>query len=328
MNTMHSPSRDLSSDARSVLLVKSGGPASLPEWQRHFAEFCPSLQVHGWQDDSISAEDVHYALVWQPEPGRLARYPHLRLILSSAAGVDHILADPALPLHLPIVRMVTPETTQRMGDYVLMSALMLLRQMPSIVRAQREQRWDGDLKGRMAVETTIGLLGLGQLGAHVAKHLAMAGFTVQGWARTEKSIEGVRCLAGEDGFASIITSSDIIVNLLPDTTSTRHILNASTFARMKHGTGLINVGRANQIDSPALLEALNSGQIGGAVLDVFETEPLPAGHPLWTHPSVIITPHIASDVSLRGKARQVASVIAAAQAGRPVPNLFSRTQGY
>lgn len=315
-------------DQPPVLLVKSGGPAALPEWQALFSRLAPDLCVRGWQDERVNPEHVHYVLVWEPERGRIARYPNLRLVLSSAAGVDHILADTELPPHLPIVRMVTPETAQRMADFVVMAALMLLRQMPAIFQAQTEQRWNDRLTGKMATETAVGILGLGQLGAAAASALARVGFVVQGWSRTVKTIDHVQCLTGDSGLTSLLSASDIIVNLLPDTRDTKHLLNASTFARMKRGSGVINVGRASQIDENALLNALNSGHIGSAVLDVFESEPLPTGHPLWAHPAVIVTPHIASAVSFAGKARQVASVIAEAQANRPIPHLYDRTRGY
>jgi len=311
-----------------VLLVKSGGPSALPEWQRLFAEMVPDLRVCGWQDEGVDPAHVHYVLVWEPETGRIAQYPNLRLIASSAAGVDHILADTALPAHLPIIRMVTPETVQRMADFVVLSALMLLRQMPSIFRAQSEARWDEGLTGKMSTETTVGILGLGQLGSNAARKLAAVGFPVQGWSRSAKAIEDVHCLYGESGFETLIASSDILINLLPDTASTRHLLNAGVFSRMRPGSALINVGRANQIDQDALLNALNSGHLAGAVLDVFENEPLRVAHPFWTHPAVIVTPHIASAVSLPGKARQVASVIAADRNGQPLPNLYNSAQGY
>jgi len=177
-----------------VLLVKSGGPAALPEWQALFSQLAPDLCVRGWQDERVDPEHVHYVLVWEPEVGRIARYPNLRLVLSSAAGVDHILTDTELPTHLPIVRMVTPETAVRMADFVVMSALMLLRQMPAIFQAQTEQRWDERLTGKMTTATSVGVLGLGQLGAAAAVALARVGFVVQGWARTVKTI-GVMYIA-------------------------------------------------------------------------------------------------------------------------------------
>lgn len=311
-----------------TLLIKSGGAAALPEWQALFAEVLPALPVRGWNDPDVDPRDVQYALVWEPDHGRLASFPGLRLILSSAAGVDHLLADPVLPAHVPIARMVTTETGERMADFVTMSVYALLRDLPRILEAQREQRWDESLTGRRASETTVGILGLGQLGAACAVRLAANGFKVLGWARSPKSLPQVECHVGEEGLDAFLAQSQIIVNLLPDTADTRGIIGADMLARLPRGAGVINAGRGPQLDCAALLAALNAGQIGGAVLDVFTVEPLATDDPLWTHPSVIVTPHIASDVTRRAKAQQAAAAIMADMAGKPVAHLYDRARGY
>lgn len=311
-----------------VLVVKSGGAAALGEWQTLFAEVAPAVKVRGWDDDTVDPSSVEYALVWEPTPGRLAKYPNLKLILSSAAGVDHILADEDLPAHLPIARMVTTETGERMADFVTMAAFALLRELPEIIVRQRESRWDESLTGRMASETTVGIMGLGQLGSASALKLSGAGFKVVGWARSPKALDNIRCHVGTEGFDDFLAASDILVNLLPDTVDTRGIIDATLLAKLPRGAGVVNVGRGPQLDEQALVSALDQGHIKGAVLDVFTSEPLPAQDPLWRHPGVLVTSHVASAVSRRAKALQAAAAIAAHGAGQPVAHLYDRERGY
>ncbi|MCY0386398.1 glyoxylate/hydroxypyruvate reductase A [Robbsia sp. Bb-Pol-6] len=311
-----------------VLLIKSGGAEAIPEWQSLLAELAPDLVVRGWDDPTVAPDRVRYALVWEPNAGRLAQFQNLELIVSSAAGVDHILADATVPRHVPIVRMVTGETGERMADFVTMAAYALSRDLPRIVAAQREQRWDASLTGRMASETTVGIMGLGELGRASATRLAASGFQVIGWARSPKSLDRVQCYVGRGEFDAFLSRSQILVNLLPDTDETRGIVDASLLARLPHGAAIVNAGRGSQLDPAALLAALDTGQVGSAMLDVFDVEPLPANHPLWRHPNVIVTPHVASAVSRRAKARQAAAAIAAHRAGMPVPHLYERERGY
>ncbi len=169
--------------AAPLLLVKSGGPQALPEWQQHFQAFAPELEVRGWDDPAVDPARVEYALVWQPEPGRLARYPQLRAILSTAAGVDHILADSALPPGIPVVRMVTGETAQRMAEFTAMACLMAQKDMPRAIAQQRACQWEEFSPPRSAAETRVGVMGLGALGMASAQTLLHLGFEVAGWAR-------------------------------------------------------------------------------------------------------------------------------------------------
>ncbi|WP_287496165.1 glyoxylate/hydroxypyruvate reductase A [Pandoraea sp. CB10b_02] len=311
-----------------TLLIKSGGAAALPEWQHHFARLMPGLRVCGWDDPFVDARNVRYALVWQPDPGRLARYPRLRLILSAAAGVDHILADPKLPPNVPIVRMVTEETRERMSDFVTLSALAIVRDMPALVAAQRDGQWACDLTGRLARDTRVSVLGLGELGRAVAARLRANGFRVNGWTRTAKPAENVPVFSGEGQLDALLAQTDILVNLLPDTPATRGILGRRLFARLPAGASLIQVGRGAHLDRHALLDALDSGRLRWAVVDVFDIEPLPPDDALRRHPKVLVTPHIASTVSYAARARQVANVLGAHLRGAPLPFVYDAARGY
>ncbi len=311
-----------------TLLIKSGGAAALTEWQHHFARLLPGLRVYGWDDPFVDARSVKYALVYQPDHGRLAHYPRLRLILSAAAGVDHILADPTLPVGIPIVRMVTDETRERMSDFVTLSALAIVRDLPSLVVAQREGRWANELTGRLARDTRVSVLGLGELGRAVAARLQANGFQVSGWTRTPKPLPNLRVFAGAAQLDALLAETDILVNLLPDTLATRGILGRGLFARLPPGASLIQVGRGAHLDTQAMLDALDSGRLRSAVVDVFEIEPLPPESALRRHPRVLVTPHIASTVSYAARARQVVSVLDAHRRGEALPFVYDAVRGY
>lgn len=311
-----------------TLLIKSGGAAALTEWQHHFARLMPGLRVYGWDDPFVDARNVKYALVYQPDHGRLAHYPRLRLILSAAAGVDHILADPTLPTGVPIVRMVTEETRERMSDFVAFAALAIVRDIPALITAQRDGRWANDLTGRLAHDTRVSVLGLGELGSAVATRLRANGFQVNGWARTPRLLPGVNVFAGEAQLDALLAETDILVNLLPDTHATRGILGRKLFAQLPAGASLIQVGRGVHLDRQALLDALDSGRLRSAVVDVFDVEPLPPDDALRRHPNILVTPHIASTVSYAARARQVADVLGAHLRGAPLPFVYDAARGY
>lgn len=312
-----------------VLLIKSGGAAALAEWRASFDEFAPGLglDVRAWDDPQVDPARVQFVLVWQPEAGRLARFPNLKAIISAAAGVDHILADPHLP-ELPIVRMVTPETQQRMAEFTLMSSLLLLKDMPRIIAQQARAEWREFSTPRTARETRVGVLGLGALGLSAARMHAAVGFETAGWARSLRSEKGLACFAGPDTLPDFLARTDILICLLPETTDTRHLIDADLLRQLPRGAAVINVGRGSHVCLPDLLAALDSGHVSGAVLDVFDEEPLPAEAAVWRHPRVLVTPHAAATPSRRERARQAAVAIAAMLGGLPPPHLYDRSKGY
>ena len=311
-----------------ILIVNSGGEAAVPDWTRHLNDAAPHLAVHWWHDTTVPAERVAYALVWAPEHGRLAAYPNLRMIISSAVGVDHLTADPSLPRHLPIVRMGGSETAQRMGEFVCLGALSLLRDLKRITDQQHAGVWQNFQQHHCATDLRAGVLGLGNLGTKSATMLRDLGFPTAGWSKSRKAIDGVDCFAGAAELDGFLARSDILVCLLPDTPETRGILCAETLARLPRGAGLVNVGRGGHLVLDDLRAALDSGQVSGAFLDVFDPEPLPAGHWLWAHPKVIVSPHVAALASVRGRSRMVADAIAAFERGEAPPGLYDPGRGY
>jgi glyoxylate/hydroxypyruvate reductase A len=300
----------------------------VPEWQDHFAELAPHLRVHWWHDPAVSPDEVHYVLPWEPEPGRLATLPNLRLILSPAVGVDHITRDPAWPAHLPLVRMGGEEPAQRMGEFVSLACLSLLRNWRAVTLDQAARRWRSWEAERCAPDVTVGVMGLGNLGARSATMLAGLGFNVVGWARSAKSLPGVECYAGDAERYAFLRRSDILVCLLPDTPETRGAICAETIALLPRGAAVVNVARGGHVVWDDLVAALDTGQLSGAVLDVFAEEPLPAAHPAWVHPLVTVTPHVASMASRRARSRYVADAIRRFEAGEALPNVYDPVRGY
>jgi glyoxylate/hydroxypyruvate reductase A len=314
--------------SKSVLLVKSGGEAAVAEWQRHFAGLAPGLEVRWWDDPTLAPEQVKYVLVWDPEPGRLAKLPRLEVIFGSGAGVDGIVKDPDLPRGVPLVRMATPGAAQRMGEFVCWAALSLLRGGRRLAAAQAERRWDYFEPEFIAPERTVGIMGLGHMGTRAAAMLQGLGFPVAGWSRTRKELPGVRSYAGEAECDAFLAQTDILVCLLPATPETRGIIAEPLLRKLPRGAGLVNVGRGSHQVLPDIIAALDSEQLSGAVLDVFEPEPLPADSPAWAHPRLLVTPHVASLPNRRERAAHVADCIARFERGEALPNVYDPALGY
>lgn len=308
-----------------VLAIKSGGAAAFPEWRDAFAEAAPGLRVALWGTEEAARAD--HALVWDPEPGRLAAMPNLRCVFGAGAGVDLITRDPDFPRHLPLVRMAPPEAAERMGEFVAWGALHLLLNGRRMALQQEARRWEEFPQPR-AAELRAGVMGLGVMGARAASVLRALGFPVAGWSRTPKALPGVECFAGEAGLPAFLARTDLLVALLPATEATRGILSAPTLAKLPRGARLLNAGRGAHQSLPDILAALDSGHLSAALLDVFEEEPLAPDSPAWSHPRATVTPHIASSPSRRERARFVAAQIARLGRGeRPGP-LWNPELGY
>jgi glyoxylate/hydroxypyruvate reductase A len=311
-----------------VLLVKSGGEAALGDWQRWFAAFAPGLDVRWWHDATVDPHAVRYVLVWEPEPGRLATLPKLEVVFSSAAGVDHITRDPTWPAHLPLIRMGTDEIAQRMGEYVCLGALGLMRGIKRILANQATGTWEYFETDYSATDLRAGVMGMGNLGQRGAAMLRALGFRTAGWSTTRKTLDGVESFAGAGEFDAFLARTDILVCLLPDTPATSGVINAATIARLPPGAAVINAGRGSHVVLPDLIAALDAGHLSGAMLDVFTPEPFPADEPAWAHPKIIVTPHLAAFGSRREKARYVAAAIAAYGSGETLPNRYDAARGY
>jgi glyoxylate/hydroxypyruvate reductase A len=299
---------------------------SAARWRAQLTRLTQELDVRVWPEIGDPAT-IDYALVWRPEPGFLASLPNLKLILSLGAGVDHLLGDPRLPLHLPIVRLVDPHMTDAMSEYVVLQVLRLHRRDLDY-RTQQEAGVWRELDQQNAGERRVGILGLGELGQDAAKKLRALGFDVAGWSRSEKAVAGVRSYAGAAGLAPLLGRSEIIVCLLPLTAETEGILNKSTLALLPKGAALVNAARGSHLVEEDLVAALASGQISAAVLDVFREEPLPVDHPFWHHPRVVVTPHIAAFTNPATAAPIILDNIRRFAEGRPLLNRVDPARGY
>lgn len=287
-----------------IIAVSMLNPEAQDWWCKELSRLMPEDTIVP-RDGIENPESVDYALVWRPATGWIASLPNLRAVISCAAGVDHIFADSALPADMPVIRTIGDDLTQRMKEYVLLHVLRHHRRMPDICAAQRNREWN-QIVTPVASERTVAILGLGNLGAAAAGAVAGVGFRTLGWSRSLKRIGGVECHAGEEGLRAVIGAADIVVNLLPLTDETRGLIDASFLAAMKPGASFINAGRGGHVIEADLLAALDAGQLSHATLDVFETEPLPDDSPFWSHPSVTVTPHIASMIDPMTGARIVA----------------------
>lgn len=318
-----------------TLLVAINGNSenwSPAAWHERFAERLPQHRVVGWPAADLDPASVTYAAVWKPEPGLLARFPGLKVIFNLGAGVDAVLKDATIPPAIPLVRVVNDDLTGRMTEYVVLHVLMHHRRQRQLDASQRARVWSP--KDQWAArDVRVGMLGLGELGRDAAEVLARIGFTVAGWSRTPKQVDGITCYAGDDGLGPFLARTDILVALLPLTPDTRGILDRKLFQRLARDGVLgapvvINAGRGGLQNEADLLACLDDGTLGAATLDVFETEPLPADSPFWTHPNVTVTPHNAADSSPNAIADDIAAQISDFEAGKPLRNLVDRSRGY
>lgn len=305
--------------------VYKADPVRGRQWAEVFAQAAPEFDFRLWPDVG-DPQAVRYMAAWEPPADLGLHFPRLELLFSTGAGVDQFdLA--ALPPALPVVRMVEPGIVQGMVEYVTHAVLHLQRDMPAYRRAQARGRWQ-PLPVRTAAETRVGVLGLGSLGQAALAVLRVLGFDCAGWSRSQRDLPGVRCHAGAAGLDALLARTQILVCLLPLTDATHGLLNAALFARLPRGASLVHVGRGPQLVTADLLTALDAGQLAEAMLDVTDPEPLPAAHPLWAHPQVHITPHIASATQPRTAARAVIDNLRRHARGEPLAGLVERARGY
>ena len=310
----------------SMSLLLCAQVENLDQWQRELAAGFPGEPLAVWPDMPDPAA-VRIALVAKPPPGVLAGFPNLELICSLWAGVDGLLADPTLPRHVPLTRLIDPQLTRAMIESVLLHVLSAHRLGPRYRLQQARAEWRQHDQPA-AAERTVGILGFGELGRACAEALLPLDFRVLGWSRSARSHPRVECAHGEAGLAQVLARSNILVSLLPNTTETRGLLDAKRLALLPAGATVINVGRGAVIDDNALLAALDAERIETAILDVFQTEPLPADHPYWRHERVWVYPHVAADTDPRTASRIVADTVRKFRAGEQLPERIDFDRGY
>ncbi|RVQ69144.1 glyoxylate/hydroxypyruvate reductase A [Croceicoccus ponticola] len=294
-------------------------------WQAIVARELPDIDFRCWPDVG-DPEDIRYLIAWTLDRDLVEKLPNLEILFSIGAGVDQLDLS-ILPPHVRVVRMIESGITNTMAEYVAMAALTLHRDLPTYIARQRQGVWEPE-DVLLCSERTVGVMGLGELGRASIAKLAPLGFRLLGWSRSRTDISGAACFAGPYEFDAFLAQCDILVCLLPLTDDTRGILCRDFFERMPRGSSLINVARGGHLVQEDLIEALDSGQLRYAMLDVAIPEPLPAGHAFYDHPGIFLTPHVAG---VTRKETAVFSLIANLQReaeGTSLVGEIDRARGY
>lgn len=289
-------------------------------WPQVFAEAGEDIVVG--ENAVRDASAIEHIACWYP-PKDLSIYPRLKTLISVGAGVDHL---PALPEGIALSRTIAPGLEAMMRDWVVMATLMLHRDMPVYIAQARQGVWKA---GPVAAtgKCTVGILGMGRIGRLAAASLLDLGFRVRGWSMSGAAVDGVEMFAADD-LEAFLGRVDILVCLLPLTELTRGILGDELFGKLPRGARLVHAGRGGHLDMAALARALDDGRLASAILDVTDPEPLPAEHPFWNDPRIIITPHVAAQTDAREGAMHALAVIRAVREGEPIPGLVARERGY
>jgi glyoxylate/hydroxypyruvate reductase A len=278
--------------------------------------------------DGHNAADVQMAVAWHPPADAFDHYPNLQAVCSIGAGADNILRCPSLRDDIEVVRVVDPAQAKMMSGFVIWHAIGHQRRFATY-RAQQHDRIWKRLPQRSPGEVPVGLLGYGAIGARVAADLAALGFPIKVWSRSKKPVpSGITGFHGRDGLKAMLPETEILVNLLPLTEETRGILNRDLFGAMRRGGYLIQVGRGDHLVEADLVDALDSGQLAGAALDVFAKEPLAKEHPFWGRPESFVTPHDACDVSVAAVGRTILATAEAVRMGVRPRDAVDRGVGY
>jgi glyoxylate/hydroxypyruvate reductase A len=300
---------------------------AMEDWRAALLAEDPTLDIRLFPDAG-DPKDIEAAVCWtQHDMAELRRYPNLKLVVSMGAGVDHLLRPPGPPPGIPVARLKDERLTSGMTEWVLLNVLRFHRQDLEYRAQQAARIWD-ELPAPDTAKRRIGMLGLGQLGNASAQALRGLGFPVMGWTRNPRQVEGVTCFSGPDGLEAMLRQTDILVCLLPLTPETRGVINARTLGFLPRGAFVINAARGGHLVAEDLLAALDSGHVAAAALDVFEPEPLPAEHPFWAHPKVLVWPHASAITIPSSAAPQVVENLRRAREGRPLINLVDFSAGY
>jgi glyoxylate/hydroxypyruvate reductase A len=325
---MQSPVNQSSSVATPKVVLLSRVIDSMQYLADAFLAACPGIDVrHG--SDLGAADEIDVAVCWYPHHGALAQFPNLKLVQSLAAGIDHIVADPSLPKHVPLCRIVDSTMAAGMNAYVAWAVVQQHRGMRAYVASAARSKWQQQPVVSPRAHR-VGIAGLGTLGLGCARALAAIGYQVRGWSKTCKDVgdADIEVFHGEHQLDQFLAGCDTLVCLLPLTAETRHFLNAALFNRLPRGAHLINVGRGDHLVAADLFAALDSGQLAAATLDTFAEEPLPSDHPFWRHERILVTPHIATRTDSLEIARQTLVNHALLQQGLRPAHQVDLDRGY
>jgi glyoxylate/hydroxypyruvate reductase A len=299
------------------------GPAAAA-WRDALAAALPEAAIAVWPD---AVPEVDYLLVWKPPPELFTRVRPRKAICNVGAGVDALLAIPTLPAGIPVLRLEDAGMAEQMAEYATLAVLAAYREQGEYAAQQRQGAWAPRRRMDKA-GFGVGILGFGLLGQAVAAALAPFGFPLAGWSRTRKAVPGVVSFAGDAELPAFLARSRVLVCLLPATPATRDLLDRERLSRLPAGAHVVNVARGDIVVDADLVALLDAGHLAGATLDVFRTEPLPAGHPFWHHPRIALTPHVSAVTRIDESVAQIAARIRRIERGEPVTGIVDRARGY
>lgn len=306
------------------ILVQSTGLDIVPGIIAELRQHQPGWDYFAWPSD----EPCDYVVGWKPPSELFARQPKLKAVINYGAGVDAILAMHAVPVHIPIIRLEDAGMAHQMAEYAIYGVIHHHRNMRRYHAQQRTAHWQQHEDRGNVRRPTVGVMGLGEMGGTVATRLADFGYSVRGWSRSPHELENVLTFAGATMLSTFLSGCDVLVSMLPLTEATRGLINEQTLAQLPRGAFLVNAGRGGHLVDADVIAALDSGQLGGALLDVFHEEPLPKDHPYWQHPNVIVTPHIAATTPIKDACAQIVAKISAMERGEVVSGVVDPKVGY
>jgi glyoxylate/hydroxypyruvate reductase A len=307
-------------------MVFKSDPVRGEEWRTIVAQRAPYLGFHIWPETGEAA-DVRYLVAWTIPDNVKELFPRLEVIFVTGAGIDHIDFS-RMPADIPIVRMIEPGISAGMAEYVVMSVLGAHRHLIDYIAQQREGKWR-ELRVVSASTRSVGVMGAGVLGTKVLEAVAPFKFKLRAWSKTPRQLgENVTSFSGAAALDDFLGDCDILVCLLPLTDQTRGILNARLFAALPRNAVVINASRGGNLVEADLLAALDCGHLSGAIIDVAEVEPLPAGHPFWSHRRILLTPHIATMTQPETAAEVVLQNIERHLQGLSLLNVIDPQRGY
>jgi len=302
-----------------------------PDWmtdeelRRQLLDYYPEADIRIGADPGDPG-DIEMLTVSSYYPGEALKYPNLKVIQKTGAGVNNILADADLPEAIQVVRLQAGTAGAEMAEYALAYVLQEQRHLRQYHAQQADSQWK-HYPPRRAAETTVAVLGLGRIGLQVAQRFVDNGFRVSGWSRSQKRFDEIDCYAAEAGLHQVVAAADYVISVLPSTPATRYLFDRELFGHFNPAAFFINMGRGDLVDENDLIAALDAAEFAGAVLDVMSVEPLPAESPLWLHPAIQLTPHV-SGYHLGDAIADIAENYRRLQAGESLLNPVDREQGY
>jgi glyoxylate/hydroxypyruvate reductase A len=304
------------------ILFCANGTKAAP-WVDALRAALPQATVDEWEPGAPPAD---HAVVWSPPQQFLDEQPRLKAIFNIGAGVDALMKL-ELPREALVVRIDDGGMAVQMAEFVCHALIRHFRELDGYQQDIAMGKWSYR-KPRSRVDFPVGIMGLGVLGRRVAEAVQHFEFPVLGWSRTGKTLPGVRCFGGDAQFDEFLAATRVLVCLLPLTPETENIMNARSLSRLKPGGYVINVARGAHLVDEDLLALIESGHLAGAALDVFRTEPLPAGHPFLGHPRIAVTPHTSARTLRDETIAQIAGKLQALERGEPIAGVVDRQRGY